>query len=392
MPDFRRGAEAMAKAKESAKSGTFRPFAPALFWKGDQDNKYLLFLNDINSIPTVEMVSFIPVKGKKGDGSSFTYYEQVIARTDPAIGEAHDPLVDEWDAKPRETCVAVAVELEPLFETVKGRQRPRGFEVKTTTFDRRVRDEEGELTQETEEVEAPVIGFITQSPHNFFNVVSSYDANEAPIEETPVKITRVGADNSTVYTVDGYPDQEIDLAGLIECVDGISYLGDDLDDLLDQISDLDDAEAAQVIGAFLLDKRLEELADPERYDKLFEGVDESLDKFGSKKKKSKSESKRERPARRSQRRGRNAEEEEPADEPEAEAEEPAEEEKPQRRSRTRKPKEEPVAEESEGGDEPEEEAPKPKRSARGKQADPKAMTKLEELRQRSQQRKAKATA
>jgi hypothetical protein len=255
-----------------------------------------------------------------------------------------------------------------------------------------VRDEEGELTQETEEVEAPVIGFITQSPHNFFNVVSSYDANEAPIEETPVKITRVGADNSTVYTVDGYPDQEIDLSGLIECVDGISYLGDDLDDLVDEISDLEDNEAAQVIGAFLLDKRLEELADPERYDNLFEGVDESLDKFGSKKKKSKDkESKRERPARRSQRRGRSEEPaEEPAEEPEAEAEEPAEEEKPKQR-RTRKPKE-PEAEAETGGDEPEE-APKPKRStARGKQADPKAMTKLEELRQRSQQRKAKATA
>jgi hypothetical protein len=388
MPDFRRGAEAMAKAKESAKSGSFRPFAPALFWKGDQDHKYLLFLNDINSIPTVEMVSFIPVKGKKGDGSAFTYYEQVIARTDPAIGESKDPLVDEWDAKPRETCVAVAVELEPLFETVKGRQRPRGFEVKTTTFDRRVRDDEGELTTETEEVEAPVIGFITQSPHNFFNVVSSYDANEAPIEETPVKITRVGADNSTVYTVDGYPDQEIDLEGLIECVDGISYLGDDLDSLVEDIADLEYAEAAQVIGAFLLDKRLEELADPERYDSLFEGVDESLDKFGSKKKGK--DSKRERPARRSQRRGRSEEAEEPAEEPEAEAEAPAEAEKPKRRSR--KPKE-PEAEVEAGGDEPEEEAPKPKRStARGKQADPKAMTKLEELRERSAQRKAKATA
>jgi hypothetical protein len=396
MPDFRRGAEAMAKAKESAKSGSFRPFAPALFWKGDQDNKYLLFLNDINSIPTVEMVSFIPVKGKKGDGGTFTYYEQVIARTDPAIGEAKDPLVDEWDAKPRETCVAVAVELEPLFETVKGRQRPRGFEVKTTTFDRRVRDDEGELTNETEEVEAPVIGFITQSPHNFFNVVSSYDANEAPIEETPVKITRVGGDNSTVYTVDGYPDQEIDLGGLIECVDGISYLGDDLDDLVDQISDLEDAEAAQVIGAFLLDKRLEELADPDRYDDLFDGVTESLDKFGSKKKKSKDKdsSKRERPARRSQRRSRSEEAAESAEEPEveAEAEEPAEEEKPKRRSRTRKAAEEPEAEAESGGDEPEE-APKPKRSAaRGKQADPKAMSKLEELRQRSAERKAKATA
>jgi hypothetical protein len=392
MPDFRRGADAIAKAQEKAKSGgTFRPFTPSLFWKDDGDEKYLLFLNPLADIPTVEMISFIPVVQKKGDGTKYTSYEQVIARTDSAIGEDEDPMVSEWDGKPRETCVAVAVELEPTFEEVvkgdKTYKRPTGFEVKTTTFERRIRDDDGELTDDTEEVEAPAVGFITQSPTNFFNVVTSFDSNTAPIEDTAVRITRVGKDTSTVYSIDGFEDLEIDLAGLVDCVDGISYLSEDeRDALLDKIENTDDAEAGQIIGAVLLDKRLEELIDKERYDELYDGIDSTLDKFGGGKKKGKKSggSRRERPARRSQRRSRS---EEPSDEPEAdtpEAEVEAQpEEKPARQRRSRsKPKDDAPAE-SEADEKP---------ARRGKQADPKALNKLDELRQRQANRKAATAA
>lgn len=397
MPDFRRGATAIAKAQEKPEGGgSFRPFAPVLFWKNDGDNKYLLFLNSMEDIPTVDMVSFIPVKGKKGNGDTFTYYEQVIARTDPAIGEAKDPMVEEWDAKPRSTCLAVAVELEPTFEEVRGRKKPVGFEVKTTEFDRRIRDDNGDLTDEVETVEAPVVGFITQSPHNFFNVVSSFDADTAPIHEVATKITRVGNDTSTVYTVAGYDDLDIDLDGLLACIEGVSYLGDDLDDLLDIIDGLDDLEAASAIGAFLLDKRLDELADRDRYDELLEGITESLDRFGSKKKGDKKErTRKERPARRSQRRSKDED-----DAPEADPEpdpEPEPEEKPARTRRSRAKKDpEP---EPEGEPDPAEEKPKPARRSRAKkadapaedtpkQADPASRSKLEELRARAAKRNA----
>ena len=391
MPDFRRGADAIAKAQEKAKSsGNFRPFTPSLFWKDDGDEKYLLFLNPLDDIPTVEMISFIPVVQKKGDGTKYTSYEQVIARTDAAIGESNDPMVDEWDGKPRETCVAVAVELEPTFEEVvkgdKTYKRPTGFEVKTSTFERRIRDEDGELTDDTEEVEAPAIGFITQSPSNFFNVVTSFDSNTAPIEDTAVRITRVGKDTSTVYTIDGFEDMEIDLAGLVDCVEGISYLTEDeREALLDEIESKDDAEAGQIIGAALLDKRLAELIDRDRYDELYEGIDSTLDKFGGKKKGKKGGGERkERSTRRSQRRSRQTDDEpqEADSAPEAEADDaPAEEPKP-RRSRARKPKDEAPAES--GADE------KPAR--RGKQADPKALNKLDELRARQAQRKSPTAA
>lgn len=363
MPDFRRGADAVAKAQQKAKSGgSFSPFAPELFWQGDGDEKYLMFLNTMMDIPTVEMISFIPQKRKKANGETFTTFERVIARTDPAIGEDNDPMVDEWQGKPRDTCVAVAVELEPTLEEVRGRMRPIGFEIKTTTYERRVRDEDGDLTDETEEITTPVIGFIHASPHNFFNVVTAYDSNEGDIESTPLKITRIGSDTSTVYQVTGYQDQTVDLSPLIENIEGVSYLSEEeMDDLLNMIDNgQPDEDAALVIGTVLLDKRLDELVNEERYDKLFNSITETLDKFGSKGKSKKSSgkkaaAKRERPARQSSRRA--APEEEPAEE------------KPARRSRQAKPAEP--------------ETP---------QQDPEQIRKLDRLRQRSAEAKAKTTA
>lgn len=376
MPDFRRGAAAIAESQAKAKSGggSFRPFTPSLFWKDDGDEKYLLFLNQLDDIPTVDMIGYIPVERKKGDGETFTYFEQVIARTSDVIGEDSDPMVDDWDGNPKDTCVAVAVELEPSFETVKGRKRPVGFEVKTNTYERRVRDDEGELTDETEEVTTPVLGFVTQSPHNFFNVVTSFDANDAPIDQCAVKITRVGSKTDTTYTIQGYPEQEVDLGGLLDYVDGISYLGDDLDDVIEQIDGLEDGDAALLVGTVLLDKRLDELCDRDRYDELYKGLKKTLDPWKNKGKggKGKASARKDRPARRSQRRTQ----------VENDAADAAEETQGQGGDRSEEP----------------EETPEPKAKPARKRAAPKAdsgdakASKLDELRARQAARKAKVAA
>jgi hypothetical protein len=395
MPDFRRGADAIAEAQERAKAsgGNFKPFTPSLFWSVD-DERYMLFLNPMSDIPFIDQfINFVPAGELKGGK---TTYEQVIARTDPVIGEDRDPMVEDWEAEPKEQNIAFAVELEPTFEEGKGgRKRPVGFEVATTEYTRRVRDDKGELTDDTEDVVQPVIGFITQSPHNFFNIVRSYDARESPIEETAVKITRV---DSKTYQINGYPGQEIDLSNLIDYIDGVSWLGDDLDDLIEQIDavfeddEVEDQEfaAASVIGAFFLDKRLAELVDEERYNELYEGIDKPFRKFGGDKKDKKSGNKkdrpkRERPARRSQRRTADPEPEADAAEPEA-APEPKEEPKPRRsRSRAAKPKDEPKAE-ADAPEEPKAKASKPSsRQSAGK-------SKLDELRARAEKRKATAAA
>jgi hypothetical protein len=361
-PDFRRGAEAVAQAKidaekRRASGGNFKPFAPSIFWKEDGEEKYVLFLNEMDSIPTLDLIGYIPQERKRADDTRYTTYETVIARTDPAIGEAKDPMAEEWEAKPKVTCIAVAVELEPLLEKgPNGRMRPVGFEVKTTEFERRVRDSDGELTDDTETVQSPVIGFVSQSPHNFFNVLTSYDANEAPIEQTPMKITKVGKGNSLVYQLKDYPDQTVDLSGLVDYIDGVSYVGEDLDDLLDVIDPLiengDDAAAAIAIGDFLLNKRLNELEDRDRYDSIFATITESLDKWGKKGGTSKPTGRRERPQRRSQRRDAGDSESSDSVTPEDNAQEPAEdtkEEAPRRARRERSasaPVEDPVEEQS----------------------------------------------
>lgn len=377
MPDFRRGAQAVADAQARAKasSGDFIPFTPSIWWtdpaKDDENSsRYIMFLNEMNDIPQVDYIGYIPQVKKKSNGDKFTTFESVIARTDVALGESEDPMVDKWGADPRETHIAVAVELEPTFETIKGRQRPTGFEVKTSTFTRRVRDDEGELTDEEEEVTAPSVGFVAQSPHNFFNLVTSFDNDTAPIEETALRVKRL---DKNTYDIEGYPDQEIDLSALLDHIDGLSYLGNEVDDLIEAVDLADsDQEAALVIGSFLLDKRLDELADRDRYDKLFEGITEPF-RYGTKtSSKSDAKPKKERPARRSQRRSAETEAATPGDEPGAEAPVPDEpvEEKP-KRARTRKPA---------------------AKKVESKQENPATLSKLDELRQRQEKRKAAATA
>ena len=332
MPDFRRGAAAIAEAQKKAKQGGNRSFTPEFYWK-DGDERYVLILNEMDEITTVDMISFIPVQGKKANGETYERFDRVIARTSPVIGETVDPMERDWDGKPRETSIAVAVELEPTFEEVRGRKRPTGFAIKTREFERRIRDDEGDLTDEYEDVVAPEIGFIHGSPHNFFNVITSYDANEAPIDETPVKILRVGSSTSTAYTVTGYPELEVDLSVLVDNLEGISYLSSELDEVLEAIDaneDIDDKGIARIVGTVLLDKHLLELVDKDRYDRLYNGITKTLDPWSGDNKKGGKKSSKKGSTRRSQRRSEESDPEPDVEASDGNAEEASVEEKPKR--------------------------------------------------------------
>lgn len=374
MPDFRRGREAIKEANERKGGGNFQPFAPKLFWKDDGDEKYLLFLNPIEEIPQVDLIPMVPITRERQDGSEYTFYADFIARTDPAIGEEEDRLVEELEARVRRSNMAVAVVLEVETESVKGRTRPVGFSVATTEFERRIRDDKGELTDETETITAPDIGFVAQSPLNFFNWLEAFDASEAPMTETPLKVKRMGGDQNTTYAFTPYMDQPVDLTNLLDFVDGISYLDEEMDEIKEQIDSMEDEEAAALIASLMLEKRLEELADEERYHDLTDDLEESLawnPGGGKKKPKAKSKPKakaKPKPQRRSQRK----KDEEPAEEPEAEATEP----------------------EEDPGDAKQEAEEKPKRrSSRGSQkSGDERSSKLADLRARASQRREKAAA
>ncbi len=304
---MRKGAAAIKESVDRAAQGggTFKPFLRNIYWKDDEDYHYLLILNPIDDIPKLSMQRMLPSPDNEG------WFTDALARTEPIVGEKTDPMEDVWLYAPKDTNVMVAVELEPQYEMVKGRQRPRGFEVATITFNRRILDEDGEVTEETEEVTAPAIGVISQSPNNFGNQLTAYDANDYPIHEGPIKIMRVGSGTETAYSVQGYPDQEVDLTNLIEFVDGISYLQDRKDEVLEACKELEPNEAALLIGEALLDLYIEELGDEERYNRILDGITEPSRYPSKKGKKSKKAAPKERPARPSQRR---AAREEPAEE------------------------------------------------------------------------------
>lgn len=329
---FRRGSEAIAKANEAAKSGgntDFRPFLTNFYWKDDQEVKYLWILNPLEDIPLVQMQ-----KVWTKDSRS----EYVIARTADVLGESSDPIEDKWGYGPQDLNICVACEVKPVMEVVRGRERPVEFEVAYRTFERKVRDDKGQPTGEVEEVTAPIVGMIAQSPNNFFNHVASKDANVAPIHEFAMAVRRIGVDKNTDYEIDLFDDKPLNPDNLLEYFDSISYLSDEDKDALAVLIDgdpengveaLSDEDAAVAIGEALLNKRLNEMADLDYYNRIFAAID-SPARYPSKKYREANggakdeEPKTERKARPSQRRGRRAEaqvepEAEVKDEPREEA-------------------------------------------------------------------------
>jgi hypothetical protein len=262
---MRKGADAIQAAVES-NSNNYKPWLSSIFWRNDGDEHYVLILNPIEEIPQFEFHPFIDLGDKKP--------HMIIARTDPILGERVDPIVEQWQYKTRLTNLAIAVELEPVSEVdSKGRAIPVGFEVKTREFTRKVLDDEGKATDETEDLEGPVIGLIAQSPFNFFNQLRDYDASTASIHTTPLKIKRLGKKDVS-YTFTGYNTITPDVSNLLDFVDTIPYVqGEDRLALLDLVDDAPDSEAACVaIGNFILDLKIDELGDEENYQELYEAI------------------------------------------------------------------------------------------------------------------------
>lgn len=315
MPTFnrdalRKGSAAIDAALESRKNGgDFRPFLPNIFWKNDKDFRYLLFLNPLEEIPELAFHPYIDCD----DGVP----HMTIARTDPCVGGAvADPIQEQWGYKPRLTGLAVAVELEPMIEMVNSRPKPVGFEVKTVEFERRIRDDAGELTEERETVQAPVVGLVAQSPFNFFNQLRSFDATEASIHTTPVKVTRLGKKENVTYNIVGYDTVELNLDGLLDNIENLSYV-QDAEVVLEGIAKATtNDEATVAVGDYILYRRLEELADEDGYNSILHSITKPA-KFQDEK-----TDKTERKAKPSQRRTKDDSED--AEEPKARSRKPEE--------------------------------------------------------------------
>jgi hypothetical protein len=314
MAQYRRGAEAIAAASSSG-GGNFAPFVPELYWKDADEKKYILVLTPIDEVGAFDLQDFIPIPAEKANGEEYTRYESFLSRKDPYIGEDFDKIEDELDRKSRVRCIGVAVELEPVIKDVKGRKRPVEFAVKTDTFDRKT--EEGE-----EEVEYPLIGLISQSSKLMWSPLFGMDESQGPLSELALQVTRRipnGKKSDTSYEFVPFPEIPINLTPVVDHLEGISYLSDTLEELLPQLEATEtDLEAAQVIAKALFDRRVEELADPARYDELLGDIDELEPPpwGGGGKKTQKKRTVGKRAARPSQRR---VKQEDPEETPEAEA-------------------------------------------------------------------------
>lgn len=310
MAQYRRGVEAIAAA--SSGGGNFTPFVPSIRWKDDGEKKFILVLTPMEEVGAFDLHEFIPIPSDRQDGKP--RYETFMSRKDPYIGEDFDMIEDEHGRKSKVRCAGVAVELVPVMKDVKGRKRPASFTVATSTFTRRGDDGE-------EEVEQPNIGLIVQSSKLMWGPLNGLDESAGPLIELPIEITRRGLKAETTYEMVPFMDIPIDLSGVVEYIEGISYLRDNLETLLPELEAAeDDTTAAQLVAAALMDKHVAELADSTRYEDLVGDLDEIEPNPWEKGKQKKTVTKGARKARPSQRKAHTETVDEAADEAPAEAE------------------------------------------------------------------------
>lgn len=272
MPEYRRGAAAIEDAASSKGGGNFRSFVPEIFWKEDSEKKYIAILTPIDEVGEFDLHDFIPIERKKNNGETYTAYESFLSRKDPFLAEDFDKIEDELGRKSKIRCIGVAVELEPVLEQKKGRMRPTGFSVKTDTFERKTDDGE-------ETVIYPLIGLISQSSKLMWSPLASLDNSQGPLEDLPLEIIRRipgGEKSNTSYEFVPFVDIPIDYSGVTEYVDGVSYLGENLEELVAELESIgdDDLKGAQAVAQALFTKRVDELADPDRYEELLGDIDE----------------------------------------------------------------------------------------------------------------------
>lgn len=184
MARFRTGAEAIKQAAESR--GSSKDFAPQITWRGGE-TKYVQFITRLEDVPTVEMYQYIVV-GHKQNGDPI--YRTFISPRDPGLlaenPDARDYL-RERGLFARRRQVALAVELEPQIETVRGKRKPVGFSVAQRTYE----------NQDGSEKIVPAVGIIIQS-HLFFGWFATF-AEDYDVEDHVFKVTRRGNDQNTTY-------------------------------------------------------------------------------------------------------------------------------------------------------------------------------------------------
>lgn len=291
MTEVRKGIAAILEAAERKGSGEdFHPFCPEIRWK-DKEEKNILILTDLDELQEYSIHEWIKVGTQTNKaGELKDKYEWFISRKDPSIGETYDELQDRLGQKPTMRFMGVAVELVPVVEQGRGgKSKVIGFEVATTTYEAKGEDDE------MVDVDQPEIGIISLSSQNFWGWLAGFQAKHENVNLVPFAVTRRGADANTAYDFVHMMGMPVDLSGLLDTIEGCSYLreSEDFDEIIaDAVEAADSAPegedpglaAAMVIADALLAKRVEELSDAERYRTLVGPIEELPPKWGKGKK------------------------------------------------------------------------------------------------------------
>jgi len=177
----RTGVEGIEASKRSGSSD----YTPMLTWKAGE-KKYIKFVTPLEEVPTVDFHPFIIV-GHNDNNKPI--YRSFISPQDPAVkgAEGYDPIKDRGYA-PKKRQIAVAVELEPVFQTsTKNKREITGWNVAERSFER----------QDGTEVTVPNVGLIVQS-HIFFGSLAVF-AEDTVVEDLVWEVTRSGGDQNTSY-------------------------------------------------------------------------------------------------------------------------------------------------------------------------------------------------
>lgn len=202
---LKRGEENMVSTRKGG-----RRYIPNIYWKvdGENDIRYLAFLTPLAEVPRLLMHGF--VRTPNGP-RTFVCRKNEIFEDENPTGEC--PICDEYKKAPRNQWLAMAVELEPEYDRVNGRQQIVGFKPKMDEW-------EYEKDGKTETGTAPHVGIVSQALKNFWTPFTAKVNREitrngvGDLNEVVYEIQRVGkTKDDTTYLFEPYnPELRPDLS------------------------------------------------------------------------------------------------------------------------------------------------------------------------------------
>ena len=206
MPTFQKGSSLIKQKSQGGGSGRTRAtdFVPFLSLK-DGEEAFLQFFTDIDDVILASIHRYVRVSYER-DGEVKQGYRDFVCRKMDAWEDSDGSCVlcDKLGHVPKENFAAVAVLLDPVYESSSSTKRIsdiKSFEVRGSEY----------TTKDGNSIFYPEYVIVFQAAQNFWQQFTSHNDQIGPITANPWKVIREGADQSTTYL--GY---EVDKAEIVD--------------------------------------------------------------------------------------------------------------------------------------------------------------------------------